>query len=109
VIDNQTGEDLTVHSNFASAFDGLSVQILRDGRKVGERHYTLHQSPFSEPRPFVLKQGKTQKDMRIPFRLAPADWAGLQARLVGGLPGSTFKGKLASKPVPIERVTSLDP
>src|SRR5262245_56451457 len=47
VIDNQTGADLTVHSNFASAFDGLSVQILRDGKKVGERHYTHHQSPFS--------------------------------------------------------------
>jgi hypothetical protein len=110
VIDNQTGEDLTVTSSFFSAFDGLSVQLLRDGRKVGEQHYTAHQSPGSpDPRSFVLKKGKNPKDMRILFRLPPADWAGLRARLVGGLPGSTFQGKLESNAVNIQRVTDFGP
>jgi hypothetical protein len=110
VIDNQTGDDLTVHSSFYSAFDGLSVQILRDGKKVGEQHYTLHQSPFSpNPRPFVLMKGKNNRDMRIPFRLPPEDWAKLEARLVGELPGSTFTGRLESKAVQIHRVVSFEP
>ena len=110
VIDNQTGEDLTVESSFSSAFDGLSVQILRDGRKVAEQHYTVHQSPASpDPRPFVLKKGKNVKEMRVPFRLPPEDWVKLQAKLVGTLPASSFKGKLESKAVGIQEVADLNP
>ena len=110
VIDNQTGEDLTVHSCFFSAFDGLSVQILRDGRKVGEQCYTSHQSPYTpDPRPFILNKGKNEKELRIPFRLPPEDWAKLQAKLVGDLPGSTFKGKLESKAIDIQRVDRFEP
>src|SRR5439155_1026842 len=45
LIDNETGEELTVTSSFSSAFDGLSLQILRGGRKVGEQPYVMHQSP----------------------------------------------------------------
>src|SRR5262245_12205040 len=45
VIDNKTGEDLTVLSSFYSAFDGLGVQILRDGKVVGDQAYLGHQSP----------------------------------------------------------------
>jgi hypothetical protein len=108
VIDNQTGEELTVLSNFYSAFDGLSVQILRGGRVVAEKPYIFHQSPSGfDPQPFVLKKGKNEKDMRIPIRLPPEDWAKLEARLVGTLPGSAFKGKLTSKAVPMQRVKTL--
>ena len=78
------------------------MQLVRDGKTVGEQHYLAHQSPASpDPRPFVLKKGRNEKDVRIDFRLPPEDWAKLQARLVGGLPGSTFKGKLESRAVPI--------
>jgi hypothetical protein len=109
VIDNQTGEELLVQSSLYSAFDGLSVQILRDGRKVGEQRYSSHQSPTGAIRFFILKKGKNEKELRIPFRLPPEDWAKLQARLVGDLPGSAFKGKLESKSVPIQRVETLEP
>ncbi len=110
VIDNQTGEDLTVQSNFFSAFDGLSMLLLKDGMKVAEQSYLYHQSPYSaDPRPFILKKGKNQKDMRFPFRLPPEDWAGLQAKMVGDLPGSKFKGKLESNTIKIQRVANFDP
>jgi hypothetical protein len=109
VIDNQTGEELSVQSCFFSAFDGLTVQIMRDGRKVGEKPYIYHQSPTAENRPFILKKGKNEKELRIEFRLPPEDWARLQAKLVGELPGSAFKGKLESKAVPIQRVDRLEP
>jgi hypothetical protein len=109
VIDNQTGEELTVHSSFLSAFDGLRVQLLRDGRTVGEKPYIFHQSPAGAPRPFVLKKGMNYKEIRIPFRLPPEDWPKLQAKLVGDLPGSAFKEKLESKAVPIRRVSTLEP
>ena len=70
----------------------------------------MHQSPASpDPTPYVLTKGKNRKDMRIPVRLAPEDWARLQAKLVGELPGSTFKGTLESNAVQIERVAAIEP
>ena len=76
---------------------------------MAEQSYLFHQSPYSaDPRPFILKKGKNQKDMRIPFWLLPEDWAGLQAKLVGDLPGSKFKGKLESNTIKIQRVAQSE-
>lgn len=57
-IDNQTGEDLTVLSHYFSAFDGLSVVVLKDGKELRSRSYLGHQSPHKEIRPYVLRKGK---------------------------------------------------
>ncbi len=109
VLDNRTGEDLVVSSHFHSAFDGLGLVLLREGQKVVEQSYLHHQSPYSiEPSPFVLKKGKNHGDMRFPIRLPPADWGGLQAQIIGSLPGSKFAGKLAANIVPVQRVADLD-
>jgi hypothetical protein len=108
VIDNQTDEELTVMSNFFSAFDGLHVLLLRNGKIEADEAYIWHQSPRAEAMPYVLKKGKNQRDLRIPFRLPPDDWASLQAKAVGELPGSCFKGKLESNTTEIQRVGSFE-
>jgi hypothetical protein len=51
-----------------------------------------------------LNKGKNRAELRIPFRLPPDDWDGLQAKAVGELPGSNFKGKLESNTAKIQRV-----
>jgi hypothetical protein len=72
VIDNQAGEDLTVLSNFFSAFDGLSVVVLKEGKELRSQSYLAHQSPFSvEKRPHVLKKGNNEGHMRFPISAAP--------------------------------------
>jgi hypothetical protein len=110
VLDNQTGDELTVNSNFYSAFDGLRLVLLREGKNVAEQAYIHHQSPFSfDGRPFVLKKGKNQHDLRVPMRLPPEDWAKLDAKVVGDLPGSKFKGKLESNLIRIQRVKDFGP
>ena len=108
-VDNQTGEDLTVQSNFFSALDYLTLQLLRGDKVVAEERFTSHLSPStSDGKPFVLKQGKTRDQLRFPVRLPPKDWAGLQIRLVGSLPGSNFKGALVSNKAEIRRVEDLN-
>jgi hypothetical protein len=95
-LDNQTGEDLDVYSHFSSPFDGLSMVLLRDGKKAYEQAYVYHQSPFSDSRPHILKKGKTERQLRLPIGPMTADWATFEAKLVGTLPGSKYKGKLES-------------
>jgi hypothetical protein len=99
ILDNQTGEDLDVYSHFFSPFDGLSMILLRDGNKAYEQAYMHHQSPQSrDSRPHILKKGKTERQLRIPVvGSMTADWMTFEAKLVGTLPGSKYKGKLESK------------
>jgi hypothetical protein len=55
IIDNQTGEELTVLSNHYSAFDCLSIELLKDGKELRKQSYLNHQSLFSlEKRSYVL-------------------------------------------------------
>ncbi len=97
VIDNQTGEDLTVFSNFFSSFDGLHIVLLKEGKELRNQSYLFHQSPMAEKRPYVLKKGKNEGHLRFPLSAAPEDWAGLEVKIVGCLPGSKFEGKLTPK------------
>ena len=109
IIDNQTGEELTVFSNFYSAFDGLSIVLLKDGKEVRKQSYLQHQSPLSpKERPYVLKRGKNEMDMRFPIIEAPVDWTGLEVKVFGNLPGSKFEGKLTSGQKKIEKVKELN-
>jgi hypothetical protein len=108
IIDNQTGEELTVLSNFYSAFDGLSIELLKEGKELRKLSYLHHQSPFSvEKQSYVLKKGKNELDMRFPIIAAPDDWTGLEVKIFGDLPGSKFEGKLTSDRKKIERVKEL--
>jgi hypothetical protein len=107
VIDNQTGEDLTVLSSFFSAFDGLSIVLLKEGKELRDQSYLVHQSPFGPERPFVLKKGKNEGQLRFPISGAPDDWTRLEVKIRGGLPGSKYEGKLISNAKKIERVTDL--
>jgi hypothetical protein len=107
VIDNQTGDDLTVFSNFFSAFDGLSIVVFKEGKELPSQSYFFHQSPMAEKRPYVLKKGKNEKDMRFPISGLPADWAGMEVKIVGSLPGSKFEENLVSETKKIQRVKDL--
>jgi len=109
VLDNQTGEDLTVQSNFSSAMDYFDLQLLRDNKAVAVVSYIEHQSPSSPGgKLFVLKQGENETELRFPMRVSPEDWADLEVRLKGSLPGSKFKGALQSNKLPIQRVDDFD-
>jgi hypothetical protein len=107
VIDNRTGEDLTVFTNYFSAFDGLSVVVLKEGKELRSQSYLDHQSPRAEKRPYVLKKGKNEKDMRFPIGELPADWARLEVKIIGYLPGSKFEEKLTSDIKKIQPVPDL--
>jgi len=104
VVDNQTGEDLTVLSRHLSAYDGLKLEIVRDGNTVIEKSYPPACLEGSETRPHTLPQGKNQKFMVFRLYLPPADWDKLEVRIVGDLPGSAYKGTLQSNLVKVQRV-----
>ncbi len=47
MLDNATGKELTVRSNFFSAFDGLELVVTSlDGTVLAHQGYTWHQSPL---------------------------------------------------------------
>ncbi len=109
LVDNQTGVDLVVLSNFHSALDYFTLELLRDGEVVTAVDYINHLSPTSPAaQPFVLRQGKTRTQLRFPVRLPPKDWTSLQARLVGVFPGSKFNAAVVSNTTEIQRVDQLD-
>jgi len=101
VIDNQTGEDLIIYSSCFSAFDGLTLLLLKDGGIVVRQGYTFHQTGGGR-RPYLIKKGKNQKEIRIPIHKLPLNLADLQAKIVGNLPGCKVDVNLESKPVKIE-------
>src|SRR5262245_13867021 len=70
VLDNATGKDLTVRSQFSSAFDGLELVVTTaEGKMLAQQPYTFHQAPFAPPeRDFILKQGKTAATLKFPIR-----------------------------------------
>jgi hypothetical protein len=97
-IDNHTGKEITVTSNFHSAFDGLELVVTNvHGKVLKQQPYTSHQSPFaSDGREFVLKRGKTKKSIVFPVRSFGMVGQSLKVRLVGTLPGSSYKRILST-------------
>jgi hypothetical protein len=104
VLDNATGKDLTVRSSFSSVFDGLELVVTgKDGKTLAQQSYTWHQSPFAPPgRDFVLKQGSTSATLVFPIRDLPGDLKVARVRLVGTLPGSTYRRILSSETIEIK-------
>jgi hypothetical protein len=104
VLDNATGKDLTVRSNFSSAFDGLElVATTKEGKTLAQQPYTWHQSPFAPPgREFILKQGTTEATLVFPVRDLPRDAKVIKVRLVGTLPGSGYQRILSTETIEVE-------
>jgi hypothetical protein len=95
-LDNQTGGDLVVRSNFTSAFDGMELVVTApDGKVLAQQSHSFHQSPFAEAREFTLKKGLTAADVRFPIGDLPADVRTVKVRLVGTLTGSAY-GRILS-------------
>jgi len=104
VLDNATGNDLTVRSNFSSVFDGLELVVTTtEGKILAQQGYTWHQSPFAPPgRSFKLKQGPTQGALGFPLRDLPVETKTLKVRLVGTLPGSDYRHILSSETLEVK-------
>jgi hypothetical protein len=104
LLDNATGKELTVRSNFSSAFDGLELVVTtREGKTLAQQPYTWHQSPFAPPgRDFTLKQGSTTATLVFPIRDLPGDVKVLKVRLVGTLPGSAYRRILSTETVEVK-------
>jgi hypothetical protein len=98
VIDNATGVQLTVKSNYHSAFDGLDLVVMDErGRKLAQQPYLHHQSLFSlEERSFPLKEGKNCRELRFPVSGLPQNRREYRLLLVGTLPGSEYSRNLCS-------------
>lgn len=103
-IDNDTGRDLTVRSNFNSVFDGLELVVTTlEGKTLAQQGYTFHQSPFAPPgRVFALNQGKTADTLVFPLSALPEGMRAFKVRLVGTLPGSMHRRILSSETLVVE-------
>jgi hypothetical protein len=103
-IDNATGGDLTVRSQFYSAFDGLEIVVMtREGKVLAQQSYVYYDSAFKLfGRDFPLKKGKTVKELRFPLEHLPVGIRSLRVRLVGTLPGSSYKRTLSSETLAVE-------
>ena len=103
-LDNATGRELAVRSNFTSVFDGLEIVVTTpEGKVLAQQGYCFHQSPFaSRGRVFPLKQGKTAGTLVFPIRGLPGDVRTLKVRLVGTLPGSSYERILSSETLEVE-------
>jgi hypothetical protein len=98
------GKELTVHSAFNSAFDGLELVVTApDGTVLAQRGYILHQSPRFPAQPYPVKSGRTEKTLVIPVPIEdlPRDAKAFKVRLVGTLPGSGYERVLSSETVEV--------
>jgi hypothetical protein len=103
-LDNATGRDLTVRSTYYSAFDGLEIVVTNlEGKVLAQQHYVHLQSTFKfEGRDFPVKQGKTTEKLGFTLDNLPESTRSLRVRLVGNLPGSSYKGNLSSETLKVE-------
>jgi hypothetical protein len=104
-IDNATGSELKVKSNFFSAFDGLEIVITsKEGESLAQVGYTRHQSPLSLPpgRDFVLKKGSTSKILTFPLHELARDVKRVKVRLVGKLRGSPYTRSLSTENLEVD-------
>jgi CubicO group peptidase (beta-lactamase class C family) len=102
-IDNATGNELKVRSNFASAFDGLELVVTtKKGKVLAQQPYIWHQSPFTpDARVFPLKKGGTTATLVFPVQELPGDDKAFKVRLVGTLPNSAYRRILSSETIEI--------
>jgi len=102
-LENETDSDLTVRSNFTSAFDGLEIVVTTvDGKTLAQQSYAFHQSPFSMGRDFLLKKGTTTATIGFPISDFSRDVTEIKVRLVGTLPGSSYKRILSTETLTVK-------
>jgi hypothetical protein len=102
-LDNATGRDLTVRTNFSSVFDGLELVVTNsEGKVFDQQGYTFHQSPFAPPgRTFTLKRGSTRGTLVFPVGDLSSEVTTLKVRLVGTLPGSDYPHILSTETIEV--------
>jgi hypothetical protein len=101
-VDNRTGRELKVRSNFTSALDGL-ILVVRDekGKELSRTLACAHQSPFAPPgNLFPLAAGKSTHELGIPVEL-PAGVRNVRVMLYGTLPESGVHGLLLTDVRPV--------
>ena len=97
-LDNDTSQDLSVISNFYSAFDGLELVVTNaHGKVLLQQHYLSHQSPSTpDGREFVVKRGKTTDTIVFPVRSFGTVGDSIRVRVVGTLPRSSYRRILST-------------
>jgi len=97
IVDNRTGKELKVLSNFFSAFDGM-VLVVQDkhGKELKRQPYVFHQSPMDVKKVYPLPPGKTEGTILFPVGELPKGETTFRVRLVGTLPGSGYEPSLSS-------------
>ena len=103
-LDNASGKDLTVRSNFYSAFDGLELVVTdKHGKILAQQSYLMHQSPYSfEPREFKVKQGITSDELRFPIPNLQKQAREFRVRLVGTLLRSSYQRILSTETIEVK-------
>ena len=104
-LENHSGAELIVQSNFFSAFDGM-ILVVRDesGRELKRQPYVFHQAPLAAPRGYPLPTGKTAKTIVFPVDELPAGRTRFKLQVVGTLPGSGYEPELSSKVLDVRLV-----
>jgi len=101
ILDNASGKELPVRTNFYSAFDGLEVVVTNsEGKVLAQQGYTFHQSP-NTGRTFALPPGSTKGSLVFPIHDLPTDSKLFKVRLVGALPGSDYRRILSSETIEV--------
>lgn len=97
-VENNTGKELKVRSNFFSAFDGMLL-VVRDerGKELKRQPYIAHQSPMFGEQEYPLRVGKTTQAIVFPVRELPEKQTRFTVQVVGTLPGSGYKPELSSR------------
>ena len=101
-VDNRTGRELQVRSNFTSPLDAF-VLVVRDGKgkELTRTLVSAHKSPFAPPgRQFTVPAGKSRHELRVPVDL-PADVRGVRVMLYGTFPESGVDGLLLTDVLPV--------
>jgi len=103
-LDNATGKDLSVRSNFFSVFDGLELVVTnKEGKTLAQQPYIFHQSPFAvRGRGFTLKKGTTAGTLVFPIRELPGAAKVVKVRMVGTLPGSGYQRILSTETIEVK-------
>jgi hypothetical protein len=96
-LDNGTTQTLRITTNFLSAFDGMTLVVLRDdGSELARQSYTYHQSPYSPSNTVDVPPGRTAQDIVFPIRDLSTSAFVAQVRLEGGLPETAYASGLVS-------------
>ncbi len=99
---NNTGQTLSVTTDYASPFDGLFlVAIFPDGTEEYRRRPNRHTHTPGEA--FPLPPGRTTRTVTFPHW--PWPWEGpetVEVNLVGGLPGTDYAEGLTSNTITVD-------